>query len=126
MDHAKFLKLDSVIHAPIRLAVLSILITVENAQFTFLKEATGATDGNLSTHLAKLEDHGFITIRKTFAGKKPQTLCVITEKGRQAFVRYLEQLEQIVRPPKKRSEKKQEKQSNPLSLDFSPENPYLD
>lgn len=97
MDPEKFLRLDSVIHAPIRLAVLSILISVENAQFTFLKESTGTTDGNLHTHLAKLEGHGLLTVRKTFARNKPQTLYSITEKGRNAFVEYLEQMERIVK-----------------------------
>ena len=130
MDLEKLLHLDAVIHAPMRLAILSILITVENAQFTFLKESTGATDGNLSTHLAKLEGHGFIAIRKTFAGKKPQTLCAITEKGRAAFTEYLEQLEHIVKAPQKQGKKtagkEQAKQKNSIFLDFSPDNPYLD
>jgi DNA-binding PadR family transcriptional regulator len=130
VDFEPFLRLDSVIHAPVRLAVLSILISVENAQFTFLKESTGTTDGNLHTHLAKLEGHGFIAIRKTFAGKKPQTLYSITETGRQAFTRYLEQLENIVKSQKKEGEKagemEQNRQNNSINLDFSPENPYLD
>ena len=82
------------------LAILSILITVENANFSFLKESTGTTDGNLSTHLTKLETHGLIRIEKTFKGKKPQTICAITEKGRQGFYAYLGQLEQIVRMQK--------------------------
>jgi len=101
MDHDKILNLDPIIHAPTRLAILSILITVENANFSFLKESTGTTDGNLSTHLTKLETHGLITIEKTFKGKKPQTICAITGKGRKGFYTYLEQLEQIVRMQKK-------------------------
>lgn len=101
MDHEQILQLDPLIHAPTRLAIVSILITVENANFTFLKESTGTTDGNLSTHLTKLETNGLITIQKTFKGKKPQTICAITEKGRKAFQSYLEQLEQIVRMRKK-------------------------
>ena len=100
MDHEKILNLDPIIHAPTRLAILSILITVENANFSFLKESTRTTDGNLSTHLTKLETNGLITIEKTFKGKKPQTICAITEKGRQGFYTYLEQLEQIVRMQK--------------------------
>jgi DNA-binding PadR family transcriptional regulator len=130
MDLEKLLHLDAVIHAPMRLAILSILITVENAQFTFLKESTGATDGNLSTHLAKLEDHGFITIRKFFAGKKPQTRCAITEKGRAAFTEYLEQLEHIVKDPKKQGKKTvEEKREKPVStfmVDFSSDDPLID
>jgi len=100
MNHEKIRQLDQVIHAPIRLAILSILITVDNASFTFLKESTGTTDGNLSTHLTKLEESGYISIEKKFVGKKPQTTCAITKKGRTAFEKYLEQLEQIVQKQK--------------------------
>jgi DNA-binding transcriptional ArsR family regulator len=101
MEHERILKLDPVIHAPVRLAVLSILATVENADFIFLRESTGATDGNLSTHLSKLEETGYIEIQKTYQGKKPRTLCSITEKGRVALLRYINDLDQIVREQKK-------------------------
>lgn len=100
MNHEKILQLDQVIHAPTRLAVLSLLVTVENANFKFLKESTGATDGNLSTHLSKLEASGYISIEKKFVDKKPQTICAITEQGREAFLNYLDQLEQIVKMQK--------------------------
>jgi len=100
MDQKQILKLDPIIHAPTRLAILSILITVENANFTFLKESIGTSDGNLSTHLTKLETNNLIKIQKTFKGKKPQTICAITGKGRKAFTKYLEQLEQIVQMQK--------------------------
>jgi DNA-binding transcriptional ArsR family regulator len=90
------LKLDPVIHAPIRLAIMSILVTVENANFKFLKDSTGTTDGNLSIHLTKLGESKLITIQKTFVEKKPQTICAITEKGREAFLNYLDQMEKIV------------------------------
>ena len=100
MDQKQILKLDPIIHAPTRLAILSILITVENANFTFLKESIGTSDGNLSTHLTKLETHNLIKIQKTFKGKKPQTICAITGKGRKSFTEYLEQLEQIVQMQK--------------------------
>jgi DNA-binding PadR family transcriptional regulator len=130
MDPDDFLRLDSVIHAPIRLAVLSVLTTVENARFTSLRESTSATDGNLSTHLAKLEKHGFIAARKTFEGKRPQTLYSVTDKGRMAFAEYLEQLKHIVKTRQNKGEKtaeiKRVEQSNSVFLDFSPENPYLD
>jgi len=96
MNRQEILKLNALIHAPIRLAILSVLISVEHANFTFLKENIGATDGNLSTHLTKLEDAGYIHIKKKFVGKKPQTLCSITESGRNAFMDYLVQMEQIV------------------------------
>jgi DNA-binding transcriptional ArsR family regulator len=96
MNRQEILKLNALIHAPIRLAILSVLISVEHANFTFLKENIGTTDGNLSTHLTKLEDAGYIHIKKIFVGKKPQTLCSITESGRNAFMDYLVQMEQIV------------------------------
>jgi DNA-binding PadR family transcriptional regulator len=101
-DH--ILKLDPLIHAPVRLAVLSILADVDRADFVFLREATRTTDGNLSTHLGKLEDAGYITVTKRFVEKKPRTTCAMTRKGRRAFVRYLEQLEQIVEGRKQRQE----------------------
>jgi len=96
MSQDKILQLDPIVHAPVRLAILSILITVENAHFTFLKELTKTTDGNLNTHLSKLEQSGYVRIKKTFQGKKPLTLCSITKKGEKAFHLYLEQLDQIV------------------------------
>lgn len=96
MKHDEILNLDPIIHAPTRLAILSILISVENANFTFLKESTGTSDGNLSTHLTKLEESGYISIEKKFVGKKPQTTCAITKNGRVAFEKYLDQLERIV------------------------------
>jgi DNA-binding HxlR family transcriptional regulator len=92
----QILSLDPVIHAPNRLAIISILVTVDAADFAFLKESTGITDGNLSTHLARLETEGYIDIQKTFRGKKPHTVCKLTEKGRQSFYRYLALMEQIV------------------------------
>jgi DNA-binding transcriptional ArsR family regulator len=101
MKHDKILQLDPVIHAPTRLAIMSILISVEKANFTFLKESIGATDGNLSTHLTKLESKGLIRIEKTFMGKKPQTICTISKEGKKAYLRYIEQLEQIVQTQKK-------------------------
>lgn len=100
MKHEKILSLDPIIHAPTRLAILSILITVENASFTFLKESTETSDGNLSTHLTKLEQSGYIKIVKKFVGKKPQTICSLTKTGRKAYERYLDQLEQIVQQQK--------------------------
>lgn len=100
MKHDEILNLDPIIHAPTRLAIMSILISVENANFTFLKESTGTSDGNLSTHLTKLEESGYVSIEKKFVGKKPQTTCAITKNGRVAFEKYLEQLEQIVQRQK--------------------------
>jgi DNA-binding transcriptional ArsR family regulator len=96
MKPETILQLDPMIHAPTRLAILSILIGVEQANFTYLKEAINTSDGNLSTHLSKLETGGLITIKKFFKGKKPQTVCKITNKGENALSTYLGQLEKIV------------------------------
>jgi DNA-binding PadR family transcriptional regulator len=79
---------------------MSILIGVESSTFAYLKEATNTSDGNLSTHLTKLEAAGYIAIEKSFVGKKPQTTCAITKAGRTAFTNYLAQLEQIVKMQK--------------------------
>jgi len=95
MVHEDILGLDPVIHAPVRLAVLSILISVEEADFSYLKEITQTTDGNLSTHLSKLEQSNLIKINKTFKGKKPHTTCSITSAGKMAFIQYLNKIEKI-------------------------------
>lgn len=89
MTPDKFEPLDPVIHSQVRLAVLSILITARHADFIHLKKETGTTDGNLSTHLAKLEEAGYIRVKKAFQGKKPLTTCSLTEKGESAFALYL-------------------------------------
>lgn len=105
MGHKRILELDQVVHAPVRLAIMSILAAVDEAEFTFLRESTGTTDGNLSTHLARLEKSGYIAVKKTFKGKKPNTVCSMTYKGRKAFKRYLDQLESLLNDQKGREEK---------------------
>jgi DNA-binding MarR family transcriptional regulator len=92
--------LDPVIHSQVRLAVVSILASATRAEFNFLKKATGTTDGNLSTHLARLEEAGYVEIEKSFQGKKPVTTCVLTEKGRAAFEEYLRALESYLPRPR--------------------------
>jgi DNA-binding MarR family transcriptional regulator len=96
MNPEKFPPLDPVIHSQIRLAVLSILLSAVKAEFSYLKAATGTTDGNLSTHLSRLEQAGYISVRKSFKRKKPLTTCSLTEKGRAAFSRYLKALEDYI------------------------------
>jgi len=96
MHHEKLVKLDPTIHSRIRLAVLSILASVKEADFTYLKETIGTTDGNLSTHLSKLEQAKFIKVKKSFKGKKPVTTCSISQKGKDAFSKYLKALEDII------------------------------
>ncbi|MBU0529525.1 transcriptional regulator [bacterium] len=83
--------LDPIIHAPIRLAILTVLISVKSADFTFLKEATETTDGNLSTHIQKLENAKYVKVSKSFVGKKPKTTLSITKLGRKAYENYVEE-----------------------------------
>jgi DNA-binding HxlR family transcriptional regulator len=101
MTADRFEPLDPVIHSQVRLAVLSILITARSAEFNYLKKETGTTDGNLSVHLAKLEEAGYIRVTKAFAGKKPRTTCSLTEKGKSAFAGYLKALESYIPQEKK-------------------------
>jgi len=96
MTSKKITRLDTIIHSPVRLTVLSILISVEQADFNYLKKTTRTTDGNLSTHLSKLEEKGLIRIKKTFKKKKPLTTCSMTEKGKKAFSDYLRVLEEVI------------------------------
>lgn len=84
------------IHSKIRLAVISILISVKEADFNYLKKTIGTTDGNLSNHLSKLEEKDYLAVKKAFKGKKPRTTYAITKKGKKAFSKYLEVLEDLL------------------------------
>jgi DNA-binding MarR family transcriptional regulator len=88
--------INQVIHAPARLLILTHLYVLESADYVFLMRATGLTWGNLSTHLSKLEDAGYIQIEKTFKGKRPQTTLSLTPEGRQAFKHYKNTLKQVL------------------------------
>jgi len=83
---------DRLIHEPARLAVMTILAAVDSADFLYLARETELTKGNLSAHLSKLEDAGYIEIEKSFQGKRPHTDCRLTDEGRQAYDEYLSQL----------------------------------
>lgn len=89
--------LDRTIHEPARLMIVAILASLESADFLYLERETGLTRGNLSTHLSKLEDAGYIEIEKTYKGKLPLTICKLTAEGHKAFHAYRRQLQQIVR-----------------------------
>ncbi|MBP7294985.1 MAG: transcriptional regulator [Acidobacteria bacterium] len=89
-------ELDPLIHSQIRLAVLSILVAAEEAEFTYLRDRIGATDGNLGAHLLKLETAGYVAMTKTFIGRKPATLYRLTEKGRKAFTNYVKTMRRII------------------------------
>ena len=90
--------LDRVIHEPARLMVMTVLFAVEEADFVYLQRECGLTQGNLSSHLSKLEESGYLTISKTFKGKYPLTLCKLTRKGRQAFESYSAALRCVTHP----------------------------
>lgn len=87
-----FKELNPLLHSELRLAVMSVLLSVENADFVFLREQTGATAGNLSVQLDKLQKAGYITIEKGFKGKMPRTTCAITQEGVAAFEGYISAL----------------------------------
>lgn len=79
---------DKLIHQPSRLSIMAALYSCESADFIYLKNATGLTKGNLSSHLSRLEEAGYIEIEKGFKGKFPHTTCRLTDKGRKAFADY--------------------------------------
>ena len=88
-----FQPLDPLLHSELRLAVMSLLIIAEDAEFPYIKEQTGATAGNLSVQVDKLSAAGYIEVEKTFKGKRPCTVCRITPKGLQAFETYVKALQ---------------------------------
>lgn len=88
-----FKKLDPLLHSELRLAVISLLVNLEEADFVYLREATGATAGNLSVQIDKLTNAGYISVEKGFKGKKPQTICRITDTGLKAFEEYVQALQ---------------------------------
>ncbi len=89
-------ELNPLLHSQLRLAIVSILMNVESADFNYLKEHTGATSGNISVQLDKLSTAGYISITKEFVGKKSRTSCVITERGREEFENYVEQISSLL------------------------------
>ena len=89
----EFKELDPILHAQLRLAIMSLLIKEQEAEFTSLKEKTNATSGNLSVQLSKLKEAGYIHIIKEFHNNYPRTICKITNKGITAFEKYIEALQ---------------------------------
>jgi predicted transcriptional regulator len=96
----KYKDLDPVLHSQLRLAVVSLLMSVETAEFTFIKEQTGATAGNLSVQITKLKEAGYIVVTKKFSNNYPQTLCKITSLGREKFIDYVNALKEYLTPGK--------------------------
>ncbi len=95
-EQVPFSDLNRVIHEPARLLIVTILSTVEQADFLFLLHETGLTKGNLSSHLSRLEKSGYVAVEKTYKGKLPMTLCSLTEEGLQAFQLYRKQLDDLL------------------------------
>ncbi|MDD2492299.1 MAG: transcriptional regulator [Bacteroidales bacterium] len=87
-----FKELDPLLHSQLRLAVISLLISLEEADFVYLREKTASTAGNLSVQLEKLSEAGYIEVEKGYSGKRPRTTCRITDTGRKAFEDYVEAL----------------------------------
>jgi DNA-binding MarR family transcriptional regulator len=93
-----FQELDPLLHSQLRLAVMSLLISVADAEFVFIKEKTGATAGNLSVQIDKLSTAGYIKVDKSFKGKKPVTTCKVTKLGIKAFENYVKALQGYIAP----------------------------
>lgn len=92
-------ELNPLLHSQLRLAIMSILMNVEEADFVYLREKTESTAGNLRVQLDKLANAGYITVEKGFAGKKPRTVCRVTDIGKDAFAEYVDDLKQYLNLP---------------------------
>ena len=88
LESSAIIDIDRVIHEPARLLIITTLLPLQEADFTYLLQDTGLTKGNLSSHLSRLEKVGYVEIEKTYQGKLPLTLCRLTPAGRQAFEQY--------------------------------------
>ena len=97
----RFKELDPILHSQLRLAVISLLVGIEVAEFTYIREQTGATAGNLSIQITKLKEAGYIEVTKKFRNDYPQTLCRITPLGKQKFTEYIKDLKDYLNPEKK-------------------------
>ena len=93
-----FKELDPILHSQLRLAVMSLLISVKEAEFTFLKEKTNSTAGNLSVQINKLKDAGYIDVTKQFKDNYPLTICKITKKGIESFESYVKAQQSYMNP----------------------------
>mgnify|MGYP002748024070 FL=1 len=92
-----FRELDPLLHSQLRLAIISLLVGLDEADFVYLKERTEATAGNLSVQIDKLSQAGYIEVEKGFEGKRPRTVCRITAQGRAAFAEYVDALKDYIR-----------------------------
>jgi len=95
-------ELDPILHSQLRLAIVSLLMQVNEAEFAYLKEKTNATSGNLSVQLQKLKEANYISIQKRFHKNYPQTLCKLTPLGEKAFHQYVDALKDYIQPHRKK------------------------
>ncbi len=93
MDDFDYQKIDDVIHSRIRTAIMALLVSVDEAEFIYIRDKVNTTDGNLSVHLRKLEDSHYVSVTKKFVNRKPTSIYKITTKGRSAFEEYIKMLE---------------------------------
>jgi len=96
-----FKELDPVLHSQLRLAIMSLLVSVESAEFTYIREKTGATAGNLSVQISKLKEAGYISVDKRFRENYPQTMCHITPVGLKKFEEYVNNLQEYIKPDRR-------------------------
>lgn len=95
-DLSGFSEIDRLVHEPARLMLMAVLYVIDSADFTFLMNQTGMTWGNLSAHMSKLEEAGYIEVQKTFKGKRPNTMLRLTPQGRAAFQAYRLKMKQVL------------------------------
>jgi predicted transcriptional regulator len=98
----RFNELDPILHSQLRLAVISLLMSAEVAEFTYIREQTGSTAGNLSIQITKLKEAGYIKVEKKFRNNYPLTLCSITSTGKQKFGEYVEAIKDYIKPVNKK------------------------
>lgn len=96
-----FNELDPLLHSQLRLAIMSLLVSVKEADFTYIQEATQSTNGNLSVQISKLKDAEYIEVKKAFENNYPKTTCKITKKGSKAFEQYVKDIQQYLGVSKK-------------------------
>jgi DNA-binding MarR family transcriptional regulator len=99
-----FKELNPLLHSELRLGIMSILISVESADFTYIRKQTGTTAGNLSVQIEKLKEAGYIDVTKSFKGKMPCTTCKITSQGIEAFQQYIEALQSYLHPQRNKTD----------------------
>jgi DNA-binding MarR family transcriptional regulator len=95
-DLAGFSEIDRLVHEPARLMLMAVLYVIDSADFTFLMNQTGMTWGNLSAHMSKLEEAGYLEVEKSFKGKRPNTMLRLTHQGRAAFQSYRRKMKQVL------------------------------